>query len=64
MILKRLKNLWNLSEYKIDKSPELLDDRFKVLTKNVSTIQKKMATIIMPERDLLNEEIKDDTANQ
>jgi hypothetical protein len=62
-LLKRIKNLWKLSEYRIEDNPEASDKRFKSLTKDVLTIHKKPATIILPERDLLTEDIRDDTTN-
>ncbi len=41
-ILRRLKNLWALSAYKVDKD--------LILKKDFSTVKKQLATIIPPER--------------
>jgi hypothetical protein len=62
-LLKRIKNLWRISEYRVEDNPEISDKRFKSLTKDVLTIQKKPATIILPDRDILTEDIQDDNTN-
>lgn len=47
-LIRRLKNLWELSAYRVNQSPELLDGRFKTLAKDIPTVAKKPATIIKP----------------
>jgi len=42
---RRLKNLWDLSGYRIGQLPNI-DPRYKALTKDVATIEKKLAQII------------------
>lgn len=46
---KRLKNLWRLSEYRIESIPEI--PNAKVLKKDFVTIERKMATIIPEETE-------------
>lgn len=50
-LLNRLKNLWEISAYKPDSSDFFPDGHEKVLVKNVSTIKKKLATIVRDEED-------------
>ena len=53
-LFQRIKNLWELSEYKLDERQGLIKD--------FPTIKKQMATIIQEKVvDVLEEEIKDDT---
>ena len=50
-LIKRIRNLWKLSEYRID--PHLITSQANTtnfLIKDFPTIQKKLATIIPPER--------------
>lgn len=55
---QRIKNLWKLSAYRVDESaPQGTAIHNPKLVKNFPTIQKKPAIIILPEKDLLNEEI-------
>lgn len=46
---KRLKNLWRLSEYRIESIPEI--PNAKVLKKDFVTIERKTATIIPEETE-------------
>ena len=56
-LLQRIKNLWKLSLYE----PSDVSNKI-VLKKQVGTIEKKMATIVLPDKDILNEEIYDTTS--
>lgn len=51
-MLQRLKNLWKLSEYSPKGEANVI-----TLTKNVTTMEKKLATIIKEkEEDIFNDE--------
>ena len=52
-LIKRLKNLWKLSAYRI----ENLNNEI-VIKKDIPTIAKKMATIIKEKVDVLEEPIE------
>lgn len=56
-LLQRIKNLWKLSEYE----PRNISGAI-VLNKQTTTVKKKLATIIRPDTDILNEEIYDKTS--
>jgi hypothetical protein len=43
--IRRLKNLWELSAYRIGQLPNS-DSRYRALTKDIATIEKKLATVI------------------
>jgi hypothetical protein len=58
-LLKRIKNVWRLSAY----HPVTNNGGDVVIKKDIPTMQKRSAIIIQEERDILNEEIQDDTSN-
>lgn len=59
-IWRRLKNLWILSGYRVDTSGYCREFPALHLNKNIVTIQKKLATIIPPDReDFFKQEVHD-----
>ena len=57
-IFKRIRNLWRLSNYRID--PRTKDGNTQFLVKEISTIKHKPATIIKEDQPDIFEQ-KDDT---